>query len=153
MTLPFSLAGRTALITGASSGLGAHFARLFAQAGANVVLGARRTDRIAALANELDAGETGALAVPLDVTDEASIKEAFNMAEERFGPVDTIIANAGTSAAARATEVSVEALRMVTDTNFTGVYLTAREGARRLIAACAAQRSDIDVHQCRHGAV
>lgn len=104
MTLPFSLVGRTALITGASSGLGAHFARLFAQAGANVVLGARRTDRIAALANELDAGETGALAVPLDVTDEASIKEAFNMAEERFGTVDTIIANAGTSAAARASE-------------------------------------------------
>ncbi|RJT22901.1 SDR family NAD(P)-dependent oxidoreductase [Chakrabartia godavariana] len=134
MTVPFSLAGRTALITGASSGLGAHFARLFARAGANIVIGARRTDRIAALADEIESGETGALAVPLDVTDEGSVKEAFNMAEERFGTVDTIVANAGTSAAGRATDVSVEALRMVTDTNFTGVYLTAREGARRLIA-------------------
>jgi NAD(P)-dependent dehydrogenase (short-subunit alcohol dehydrogenase family) len=135
MTLPFSLAGRTALITGASSGLGAHFARLFAEAGANVVLGARRTDRIAALADEIEAGETGALAVAMDVTDEASVKAAYDAGEARFGTIDTIIANAGTSAAGRATEVSVEGLRQVLDTNFLGVLLTAREGARRLIAA------------------
>jgi len=135
MTLPFSLAGRTALITGASSGLGAHFARLFAEAGANVVLGARRVDRIAALADEIEAGETGALAVAMDVTDEASIKSAFDAGEARFGTIDTIIANAGTSAAGRATDVSLDALRQMIDTNFTGVYLTAREGARRLIAA------------------
>lgn len=135
MTLPFSLAGRTALITGASSGLGAHFARLFAEAGANVVLGARRVDRIAALADEIEAGETGALAVAMDVTDEASVKAAYDAGEARFGTIDTIIANAGTSAAGRATDVPLDGLRQMVDTNFTGVYLTAREGARRLIAA------------------
>lgn len=133
MTLPFSLAGRTALITGASSGLGTHFARLFAKAGANVVIGARRANRVESLARELEANGTGALAVSMDVTEEASIKAAYDAAEARFGTVDTIIANAGTSAPGRATDISEEGLRMVTDTNFMGVYLTAREGARRLI--------------------
>jgi NAD(P)-dependent dehydrogenase (short-subunit alcohol dehydrogenase family) len=135
MTLPFSLAGRTVLITGASSGLGAHFAHLFAKAGANIILGARRADRVAALAAELSGSGTGALALSLDVTDEASIKAAYDAAEARFGTVDTIIANAGTSAAGRSTEIGDADVRMVTDTNFIGVYLTAREGARRLIAA------------------
>ena len=112
MTLPFSLAGRTALITGASSGLGAHFARLFAKAGANIVLGARRADKVAALAAELTAAGTGALAISLDVTDEASLKAAYDAAEARFGTVDTIIANAGTSAAGRSTEISDADVRM-----------------------------------------
>jgi NAD(P)-dependent dehydrogenase (short-subunit alcohol dehydrogenase family) len=137
LTLPFSLAGRTALITGASSGLGAHFARLFARAGANVVIGARRAERVAALAQEIAATGSGALAVSMDVTDEASLKAAYDAAEAQFGTVDTIVANAGTSAPGRSTDVSEEGLRMVTDTNFLGVYLTAREGARRLIATGA----------------
>ncbi len=135
MTLPFSLAGRTVLITGASSGLGAHFARLFAQAGANIVIGARRADRIAALAAEIAAGGSDVLAVSMDVTNEASLQAAYDAAEARFGVVDTVIANAGTSAPGRATDVSEAGVRMVTDTNFLGVYLTAREGARRMIAA------------------
>ena len=133
-----SLAGRTVLITGASSGLGARFARLCAGAGANVMFGARRLDRVQGLADELNAAGHQALAVALDVTDEASIIAAYDAAEARFGTVDTIIANAGTSAAGRSTEVSAADIRMVTDTNFTGVYLTAREGARRLIARNAA---------------
>jgi NAD(P)-dependent dehydrogenase (short-subunit alcohol dehydrogenase family) len=137
MSLPFSLAGRTALITGASSGLGAHFARLFAKAGANIVIGARRVDRVKDLAEEIEARGSGALAVAMDVTDETSITAAYDAAEARFGTVDTIIANAGTSAPGRSTDVSEQGLRMVTDTNFLGVYLTAREGARRLMAAGA----------------
>lgn len=135
MTLPFSLVGRTAMITGASSGLGAHFAHLYARAGANVVLGARRVERVAALAAEIEAAGCGALAVAMDVTDESSIQAAYDMAEARFGLIDTIIANAGTSAPGRSTDVTPEGLRMVTETNFTGVYLTAREGARRMMAA------------------
>lgn len=130
-----SLAGRTALITGASSGLGAHFARVLSKAGANVVLGARRLDRIEALAAELDSPEAGALAVQMDVTDEASVVAAFDAAEARFGLVDTVIANAGITAADWAIRLPMERLRAVTDTNFVGVYLTAREGAKRLIAA------------------
>ena len=133
-TIPFSLAGRTVLITGASSGLGARFARLCAAAGAKVVFGARRIDRVQGLADEINGSGGQALAVALDVTDEASIIAAYDAAEARFGTVDTIIANAGTSAAGRSTEVSAADIRMVTDTNFTGVYLTAREGAKRLVA-------------------
>lgn len=130
------LAGRTCLITGASSGLGAHFANLYAAAGANVVLGARRVERVAELAHKL--GDT-ALAVKLDVTDEASIIAAYDQAEAKFGGVETIIANAGTQASGRATDVPLAALRQLIDTNLTGVYLTAREGARRLIKAGSAE--------------
>lgn len=132
---PFSLNGRTALITGASSGLGAHFARLFASAGARVVIGARRVERVAALADALAAAGHQALAVPLDVTDEASIVAAYDAAEAAFGTVDTIVANAGASAAGRATDVPVAELSAMVAANFTGAYLTAREGAKRLIAA------------------
>jgi NAD(P)-dependent dehydrogenase (short-subunit alcohol dehydrogenase family) len=106
------LSGRVCLITGASSGFGAHFARLMAAAGARVVLGARRAERIEALVAEI--GEA-ALAVAMDVTDEAS--------------------NAGVSETGRATEISEVALRSVFDTNLLGVYLTAREGAKRMMAA------------------
>lgn len=126
------LSGRTCLITGASSGLGAHFARLAAREGARVVLGARRRDRIAALAEELS---PEALAVDMDVTDEASVIAAYDAAEARFGTVDTIIANAGVSRPARSTDVPADTLREVLETNVLGVFLTAREGAKRLIAA------------------
>ena len=125
--------GRIALITGASSGFGAHFARLLVAEGARVVLGARRTDRLAALVAEL--GEENALAVAMDVTDEASLIAAFDVAEARFGTVDTVIANAGISEDGRSTDVTAAQLAGVVATNFTGVYLTAREGARRMIAA------------------
>lgn len=126
------LQGRIALITGASSGFGAHFARLLVREGARVVIGARRTDRIAALAGELD---ESALAVALDVTDEASLIAAYDAAEARFGLVDTVIANAGIAAGGRATELSGADVAGVVATNFTGLYLTAREGAKRMIAA------------------
>lgn len=130
-----SVVRRTALITGASSGLGAHFARLLSNAGFNVILAARRLDRIEALARELDSPAAGALAVRMDVTDETSIIAAYDAAEARFGLVDTIIANAGMTAADWAIRLPYEKLRVLTETNFIGVYLTAREGAKRLIAA------------------
>ena len=130
--MTFDLTGRTALITGASSGLGVHFATLFARAGANVVIGARRIERVREVAERI--GER-ALPVAIDVTDEASIIAAYDAAEARFGTVDTIVANAGQSNAGRATDISEAALRSTIDVNFTGVFLTAREGAKRLIAA------------------
>jgi NAD(P)-dependent dehydrogenase (short-subunit alcohol dehydrogenase family) len=132
----FSLEGRIALITGASSGIGAHLARRFAAAGARVVLGARRVERIAALADEIGAS---ALAVPLDVTDEASVIAAFDAAEAHFGTPDTVLANAGIAEPGRALDLSAGQVRRVIDTNFTSVYLTAREGARRMIAAGSKQ--------------
>lgn len=129
------LAGRTCLITGASSGLGAHFGRLLAMAGGRVVLAARRRERIEQLGAELRSAGCDALAVEMDVTDENSVKAAFDGAEAAFGTVDTVIANAGRSAPGRSTEVSVDALRGLLETNVLGVILTAREAARRLIAA------------------
>lgn len=126
------LSGRTCLISGASSGFGAHFAQLLAGEGAQVVLGARRVERVEALAAEI--GDR-ALALAMDVTDEASTIAAFAAAEAAFGPVDTVIANAGVSEMGRATEIPVESLRSLFDTNLLGVYLTAREGAKRMIAA------------------
>jgi NAD(P)-dependent dehydrogenase (short-subunit alcohol dehydrogenase family) len=129
------LAGRTCLITGASSGLGAHFARLAADAGARVVLGARRVERVKALADDLRSRQTEAIAIAMDVTDEASVIAAYDAAEAAFGTVDAIIANAGVSAPGRSTEIAVERLRGVLETNVLGVLLTAREGARRLVAA------------------
>lgn len=126
------LAGRVCLITGASSGFGAHFAHLLAGEGARVVLGARRRERVEALAAELG---DAALAVAMDVTDEASTIAAFDAAEAHFGPVDTVIANAGISVTGRATQIAAADLRALFDTNLLGLYLTAREGARRMIAA------------------
>lgn len=132
--MPFDLSGRTALITGASSGLGAHFAELFVRAGARVAIGARRVDRLDALAARL--GEA-AVPVPIDVTDADSIAAAYDAAEARFGTIDTVIANAGQSNPGRSTDVPADALKSTIDVNFTGVLLTAREGARRMIAAGA----------------
>lgn len=128
----FDLNGRTALITGASSGLGAHFAEIFIAAGARVVIGARRVDRVEALAARL--GDK-ALPVAIDVTDEGSIAAAYDAAEAKFGPIDTVIANAGVANGGRTVDVEPDKLRQTIDTNFTGVLLTAREGARRMIAA------------------
>jgi NAD(P)-dependent dehydrogenase (short-subunit alcohol dehydrogenase family) len=127
------LSGRICLITGASSGFGAHFARLIAGEGARVVLGARRVERVQALAGEV--GTDRALAVAMDVTDEASIIAAYDAAEAAFGPVDTVIANAGVSETGRATDIPAATLKGLFDTNLLGVYLTAREGAKRMMAA------------------
>ncbi|HEX7819523.1 MAG TPA: SDR family NAD(P)-dependent oxidoreductase [Sphingobium sp.] len=133
------LEGRTCLITGASSGFGAHFARLAAREGARVVVAARRQDRVASLAAEIVALGGQALAVAMDVTDEASVIAAYDAAEATFGTVDTVIANAGVSAPGRSTEVTVDAIRSVLETNVLGVLLTAREGAKRLIAGGSAK--------------
>lgn len=127
-----SLSGRTVLIAGASSGIGAGFARTCAAAGAKVVLGARRRDRVEALAREIGAQ---ALGVEMDVTREASVRAAFDAAEARFGLVDGVVANAGVGVGGRSTDIAESSIRQVLDTNLLGTMLVAREGARRLIAA------------------
>lgn len=131
----YELRGRTALITGASSGLGARFAQLLAQGGARVIVGARRTDRLAQLVERISADGGEAFAVELDVANEASVIAAYDAAEKHFGVVDTIIANAGTSADGAAIDVGVEALDHLMAVNVRGVFLTVREGARRLISS------------------
>lgn len=137
------LTGRIALITGASSGLGAHFARLLAGAGAKVVIGARRKDRLEALAKEIRDAGGEVEPVVMDVEDEASIAAAFDAAEKAFGVVDTVIANAGLNSAGPALELEADALNQLVRVNIQGVYLTAREAARRLIAAEKGERGRI----------
>lgn len=139
----FDLTGRTALITGASSGLGARFARMLAAQGVNVVAGARRLDRLTSLAEEIRAAGGRVLPVEMDVEDEASIIAAYNQAEAAFGTVDTIIANAGVNAQGPATDLPSDDLAQLLRINVQGVYLTAREGARRLIAAKDSSRGRI----------
>ncbi len=131
----FDLQGRVVLITGASSGLGMRFAQVAAAAGARVALAARRIDRLEGLAVELrDAGGV-AHPVVMDVTDEASVVAGFDAAEAALGPVDTVVANAGMNNEGLAVEVSVDAFDRVMAINVRGVFLTAREGARRMMAA------------------
>lgn len=132
MTFSFDLTGRTALITGASSGLGTRFGRMLASSGANVALGARRADRLAALAAEI--GQQAA-AVQMDVAREADIIAGFDAAEAAFGgPVDTVIANAGIDGAGMATTIPEEEIEQTLAINLKGAILTAREGAKRMMA-------------------
>lgn len=131
MTIQVDLSGRNALITGASSGLGARFGRILAENGANVALGARRKDRLVALASEIGAQ---AAAITMDVAREADIIAGFDAAEEAFGPVDTVIANAGVDGAGMMTAMSEEEIEHTLTINLKGAILTAREGAKRMMA-------------------
>ncbi|UAL11728.1 SDR family NAD(P)-dependent oxidoreductase [Caulobacter segnis] len=137
------LAGRTVLITGASSGIGARFARIVAAEGAAVVIGARRVDRLQTLRDEIVAAGGKALAVALDVADEASTIAAYDAAETAFGPVDGVVANAGIQVEGLATEIAVEDFDQVFAVNVRGVFLTAREGAKRMRASGVAERGRI----------
>src|SRR5690349_1592188 len=121
----FSFANRVALVTGASSGIGAHWAGTLATAGASVVLGARRLDRIAQLAEKIRAAGGKALAVELDVEDEASIIAAYDAAEREFGIVNTVYANAGIQIGGTATELAAADFDKVLNVNLRGVFLTA----------------------------
>ena len=136
----FDLKGRVALVTGASSGLGAHFARILAASGAAVVLCARRTQPMQALVAEIEAAGGRALAVAADVTDEASLIAAYDAAEAAFGPVDTVVANAGLNMEGPAVDIAVEDFAAVLDVNVKGVFLTVREGARRMMANGSKER-------------
>ncbi|MDB5715825.1 MAG: family oxidoreductase [Sphingomonadales bacterium] len=130
----FDLSGRVALVTGASSGIGERFATILAASGAAVVLAARRADRLEQACAAIKAKGGRAIAVAMDVADEPSTIAAYDAAEAAFGPVDTIIANAGMNSEGSVLDLSVEEFDRVMAVNFRGVFLTAREGARRLIA-------------------
>ncbi|MBJ3774355.1 SDR family NAD(P)-dependent oxidoreductase [Acuticoccus mangrovi] len=133
--MELSLAGQVALVTGASSGLGAHFARTLADAGADVVVAARRRDRLDELCAEIaDDGGTAA-AVALDVTDPASVVAGFDAATEAFGVPTVVINNAGVTTTGAAIDLDDADWARVVDTNLTGCFTVAREAARRMRAA------------------
>ncbi len=105
-----------------------------------MVLAARRVDRLGTLRDEIVAAGGHAIAVGMDVADEASTIAAYDAAEQAFGPVDSVIANAGISAEGAALDLDMEAFGQLMDINVRGVFLTVREGARRMIAAGAGER-------------
>jgi NAD(P)-dependent dehydrogenase (short-subunit alcohol dehydrogenase family) len=129
----FSLQGRTALVTGASSGLGRHFAQVLSRAGANVVLAARRLDRLQSLAAEIEREGGKALAVALDVTDAGAVKRAFDAAQA-IGPVTILVNNAGVPSGSFFTKTSEEEWRSVLAVNLDGVFRVGQEAARRMVA-------------------
>lgn len=136
----FDLTGRTALVTGASSGIGRRFAQLLARSGANVVVTARREALLATLCDEIRAEGGKAIGVAMDVADEKSTIAAYDAAEAAFGVVDTIVANAGVSPPGSALGIAIEDFDLTVAVNLRGAFLTAREGGRRLVAAGSAQR-------------
>ncbi len=140
---PQPLAGRTIFVTGASSGLGARFVRQFSAAGAAVVAGARRMAALQALVEEVSSGGGRACAVPVDVTDEASVMAAFDAAEAAIGPIDSLVANAGINIRGLALDMPVDDFDRIMAVNLRGAFITAREAARRLIARGDAQRGRV----------
>lgn len=117
MAGPFDLAGRHVLVTGASSGLGRHFAGTLARAGARLSLGARRADALAETVARVASAGGEAHAVVMDVTDAASVERALDAAEERFGPVAVLVNNAGVTATKPALDLAESDWDAVLDTN------------------------------------
>jgi 3-oxoacyl-[acyl-carrier protein] reductase len=131
----FSLKGRVALVTGASSGLGTQFARALADNGASVALVARRADRLRALKDEIEGKGARAIAIEADVTNHAAIARAFDAAEKAFGTVTILVNNAGIAHGGRAVEMPPEEWRKVLSINLDAVFFWAQEAARRILAA------------------
>ena len=125
------LAGKTVIVTGASSGIGEATARLLAREGCNVVLAARREDRLTALATEL--GE-GTLAAPTDVTDPAACAALVARAVERFGSLEILVNNAGLGLYGSVVEGDPEDWRQMFGVNVLGVLYTTRAAVRHMLA-------------------
>jgi NADP-dependent 3-hydroxy acid dehydrogenase YdfG len=126
-----TLAGKTAVVTGASSGIGEATARLLAREGCNVVLAARRADRLSSLADEL--GE-GALAVPTDVTDPAACAALVARAVERFGTLDILVNNAGLGLYGSVPDGDPQDWKRMFDVNVLGVLYATRAAVRHMLA-------------------
>jgi NAD(P)-dependent dehydrogenase (short-subunit alcohol dehydrogenase family) len=129
----FDITGQVALVTGASSGIGRHFAEVLAAAGAKVALAARRADRLAELARHIEARGGVCLAVACDVTDQKSVASAVATAEERLGPLAVLVNNAGVVVSKPLFEHTEEDWDYVIDTNLKGAWLAAREFAHHLV--------------------
>jgi NAD(P)-dependent dehydrogenase (short-subunit alcohol dehydrogenase family) len=134
--LTCDLSREVALVTGASSGLGRHFALLLARQGAAVVLAARRLERLDELAAEITHGGGRALPVRLDVTEDASVEAAFVAGEAALGPITLLVNNAGISGPSRrALELEPADFASVLETDLTGAFRVARRAARAMMAA------------------
>ncbi len=129
----FDLGGQVALVTGASSGIGRHLALLLAAAGAKVALAARRIDRLAEAAREIESEGGRAVPIALDVTRSDDAAAAIAAAEQALGPLTLLVNNAGVVVSKPVLEHTEEEWDYVVDTNLKGAWLMAREFARHLI--------------------
>jgi NAD(P)-dependent dehydrogenase (short-subunit alcohol dehydrogenase family) len=129
----FDLTGEAALVTGASSGIGRHLARLLAAAGARVALAARRLDRLAEAARDIADDGGRAVAIALDVTRPDSVAAAITEAESSLGPLSLLVNNAGVAIAKPVLEHTEADWDQVLDTDLKGAWLMAREFARHQI--------------------
>ena len=134
MAYSIDLSGRVAFITGASSGLGAQFARTLASAGAAVVLASRRVDKLKELRAMIDGEGGDAHVIELDVTDQDSIKSAVAHAETEVGSIDILVYNSGVSTTQRLQDVSISDYDFVFDTNVKGAFFVAQEVGKRMLA-------------------
>lgn len=130
----FDLNGKTALVTGASGGLGGHFARTLSTAGAQTVLAARRLNRLEELKDDIHGAGGRALVVELDVTDSSSVESAFDGAEAQAGAVDILVNNSGVAVGQAAVDIEEQDWDRLIDTNLKGAWLMAQSFARRAIA-------------------
>ena len=129
----FDITGQVALVTGASSGIGEHFAEVLAAAGVKVAAAARRTDRLAELARRVEADGGSCLPIACDVTDQKSIANAISTAEAQLGPLSILVNNAGVVVSKPLFEHTEEDWDYVVDTNLKGAWLAARELAHHLV--------------------
>ena len=134
MAYSMDLSGRVALVTGASSGLGAQFARTLSRAGAAVVLASRRMEKLKELRAEIQAEGGDAHVVSLDVTTLGSIQSAVAHAETEVGSIDILVNNSGVSTTQRVQDVTEEDYDFVFDTNVKGSFFVAQEVGKRMLA-------------------
>ena len=139
MGIEVNFKGKVAFVTGASSGLGARFAKILAEAGAEVVLAARRIERLKELRAEIESNGGAAHMVQLDVTDYVSIKSAIAHAETEAGPIDILVNNSGVSTTQKLVDVSPDDYEFVMDTNLKGSFFVAQEVAKRMILRSKAE--------------
>ena len=140
MSKIFDLAGKVALVTGASSGLGVHFARTLSANGAAVAVTARRRERLATLVAELQGAGGKAAAVAMDVMSGESIRAGYDAAEAALGPIDVVVNNAGISIVKPALEMPEADWDEVVNTNLRGAWLVAQTAAQRMVTAKRAGR-------------
>ena len=131
-TQPFSVAGKVALITGASSGFGRHFAKVLAREGAKVGLAARRVDALQSLEQEIRSAGGVAAVAQLDVADVPSISKAVGAIERELGRIDVLVNNSGTSIVKPTLEYTEQDWDAVVDVNLKGAFFVATEVARRM---------------------
>ena len=134
MAYSIDLSGRVAFVTGASSGLGAQFARTLARAGAGVVLASRRIEKLKELRARIEGEGGDAHVVELDVTDHDSIKSAVAHAETEMGSIDILVNNSGVSTTQRIQDVTPDDYDFIFDTNVKGAFFVAQEVGKRMLA-------------------